>query len=209
MKKIQEKPEISKKSKFLMMNSTRSSLPMHSPLRYKIELEHERYKRQVLEERRQYEAIAKQMMEDEDIERNRISDPLARLNVHKFNQKYDLWISKQEENKNSKSPQDAGGRQSPSFRPQILPRSRQLASNVEPLLDRMGGISESRVKKIEHFKSSQLPSFTPVINKNSERIVDENNGLPHYRIANSFQMNKSVSSKNQNTSITNDISMTT
>jgi hypothetical protein len=50
----------------------------------------------------------------------------------------------------------------------------------------MGSITGDKIKKIEHFKNSRMPTFTPTINKNSERIVEENNGLPHYRIANSF-----------------------
>lgn len=60
-----------------------------------------------------------------------------------------------------------------TFKPQINKKSKELSSNVDKIENRIGQLKQEKLKKIELISSQNRPSFTPRINLNTDKLLEE------------------------------------
>eukprot|EP00347_Sterkiella_histriomuscorum_P023305 403335157 len=174
---LQDKPQISDKSQRIIMNSVRQHQPIHSPERYYQEIDNLKNKKEQAVKLKELKDREKELQEEEEMLSFHQNTIGKKINMHEFQRKYENQVRKWEAKQNGKFDESIMGfdvqEKNSTFKPQINQKSKLLAKNIKKIEDRVNILQESKKNKLQKLEMTLQPSFTPQINKNTDKLLND------------------------------------
>ncbi|CDW72700.1 UNKNOWN [Stylonychia lemnae] len=174
---LQEKPQISDRSHKIVMNNVRQHMPIYSPERYTQEVQSLKTRQEQAAQLKQLLNEQKDLQEEEMMLKFSASIMGKKINPDEFKLKYDQkmkqWEARKIQTLESYQPGIGERSKSPSFKPEINKKSKIIAQDIERLDKRIQVLQDGKKRKIAKLTTMLQPTFTPQINKNTDKLLNE------------------------------------